>query len=136
MILQYCYEQAAFALKICESKKGNTLLFYESCQSEHILKLLAQSADLRSLCHPEIHGLWGNDNNSKREWVRCLYAYLVNGKNITDASKYLDIHRNTVIYRLDKISSILGVDVHTINKDKSFFYLISSKPHGGRIEIK
>ena len=125
MLLRYYFEQANFALAVCESSKSKPLMFYESCQREHILKLLSKTADLRSLCHPEILELWGRGDSNERELVHCLYAYLINGKNLAAAAKALRMHRSTFVYKVDKLSSILGEDLAELNLDKTFFYLLS-----------
>ena len=125
MLIRHYFEQANFALTACESSKGKTVMFYESCQREHILKLLSKTADLRSLCHPEILELWGRGDGNERELVHCLYAYLINGKNLAAAAKALRMHRSTFVYKVDKLSSILGEDFDKLTLDKSFFYIFS-----------
>jgi DNA-binding PucR family transcriptional regulator len=57
--------------------------------------------------------------------VRCLYYYLINGKNIAAAAKALFTHRTTLIYRLKKLSGILNADINILNSRQSFFLLLS-----------
>ncbi len=40
-----------------------------------------------------------------------LYIYLKNEKSLVLASKILNIHRSTLIYRLNKINEIIKVDL-------------------------
>jgi purine catabolism regulator len=48
------------------------------------------------------------------EMLQTLEAYLENDGRINDAAKQLFVHRNTVLYRMEKISELLGVDLHKI----------------------
>jgi len=101
------------------------LKLYEENQQAHILALLSQSIDLSSLCSPEIVELWSSGSEKNQELVKCLYAYSVNGKNLAETAKSMHIHRNTLIYRLSKIASILGEDLYKMNDRKAFFYVFS-----------
>jgi DNA-binding PucR family transcriptional regulator len=44
--------------------------------------------------------------------MRCLRAYLASGGEIKAAAKTLCMHRNSVSYKLQKIASIIDVDLH------------------------
>lgn len=41
---------------------------------------------------------------------KTVQAFLAGGLNLTDASEHLHIHRNTLIYRLDKTKKLIGLD--------------------------
>ncbi len=45
------------------------------------------------------------------ELLSSLRAFLDNNMNISEASKYLYIHRNTLLYRMDKFKKLTGLDV-------------------------
>lgn len=45
------------------------------------------------------------------EMMRTLEAYVARGCQVNEAAKELFIHRNTVLYRLEKIGELLGLDL-------------------------
>jgi|GEM_PF-718026 len=47
---------------------------------------------------------------SDRDLFKTTKAFLDCGMNLTDASKQLHLHRNTLIYRLKKVYSLIGLD--------------------------
>ncbi|MPM74597.1 hypothetical protein SDC9_121585 [bioreactor metagenome] len=49
-------------------------------------------------------------------------SFIENDLNISKTSSYLFLHRNTLIYRLEKIKEILGLDIKTF-KDAFIFYI-------------
>lgn len=54
------------------------------------------------------------------DMVKTIDVFLKSGLNITDASKRLYIHRNTLIYRLDKIEKYTGYDLRNFNEAMFF----------------
>jgi hypothetical protein len=132
MRLRYYYVQSCFAREQCGENAGTLFLYYEDCYHKHILKSLAQSADLRCFCHPKILALWDSGDEGRRELVRSLYQYLLNGGNIASTAEHLHVHRNTFIYRLHKLSEILDTDLKGLSPDQTFFYLFSCMIVGSR----
>ncbi|MFC5468013.1 PucR family transcriptional regulator [Cohnella suwonensis] len=51
------------------------------------------------------------DDDYATEMLHTLEAYFANEGYINDAAKQLFVHRNTVLYRLEKISELLSVDL-------------------------
>jgi hypothetical protein len=125
MNIQYYHIQSWFALEYCRTNAGKFLCCYDECYTKHILKSLAKANDLRCFCHPKILSLWTSGNEGNHELVRSLYYYLLNGRNIASTAESLHVHRNSFIYRLNKLSEILDADLKNINQDKMFFYLFS-----------
>ena len=52
-----------------------------------------------------------HDQKSGGELLRTLDAYIACGGSPLDTAQRLHAHRNTVLYRLDRIAELLGVDV-------------------------
>ena len=51
------------------------------------------------------------DQENKSYLTETLYTYLEESGNITQSAKRLFIHRNTLLYRIDKIETLLSVDL-------------------------
>ena len=45
------------------------------------------------------------------ELVKMVELFFINNLNIIQTSKMANIHRNTLVYRLDKINKLLGLDI-------------------------
>lgn len=125
MKMKFYKEQSSFALECTDPNSDRMLCFYNACHKDHIFRTLAGSSDLHCYCHPSISTLWDSNDEDKRQLVRCFGAYLQNGRNTMATAKALHIHRNTLIYRLNKLSSLLGVELDKIQNSEAFFYMFS-----------
>jgi hypothetical protein len=123
--LRYYYTQSKFAAAQCKPQLSPSICFYEDYQTEHVLQSLSLGADLRCFCHPGILSLWESGNEAQRELVHCLYHYFSNSKNISATAHAIHIHRNTLIYRLRKVSEILNVDIKQPSIKQEFLFIIS-----------
>jgi len=61
---------------------------------------------------PSLHKLIESDATHDTEYYKTLYCLMLNRGNLANTSKALFIHRNTLLYRIEKIQSIIGVDIH------------------------
>ncbi len=66
-----------------------------------------------------------NDVNSKisqldNEMIRTIEVFFECGLNLSDSAKALYIHRNTLIYRLDKIQKVTSYDIREFNNAMIF----------------
>jgi sugar diacid utilization regulator len=123
--LRYYYTQSTFAAAQCKSSLSPAICFYEDYQADHVLQTLSLGTDLRCFCHPGILSLWESGNELQRDLVHCLYHYFLNGKNISAAAEAIHIHRNTLIYRLNKAEEILNVDIKQPSEKQTFLFIIS-----------
>lgn len=58
------------------------------------------------------------------ELLATVNIFFDNSLNISTASKLGYMHRNTLVYRLDKLKSLIGLDVRTFNDAVVFGNLI------------
>jgi len=123
--LRYYYTQSKFAAAQCKPQLSPSICFYEDYQTDHVLQTLSLGSDLRCFCHPGILSLWESGSEAQRELVHCLYHYFSNGKNISATAHAVHIHRNTLIYRLGKVSEILNVDIKQPSLKQEFLFIIS-----------
>lgn len=66
------------------------------------------------------------------ELIHTAQAFFDNDLNLIQTSKQLIVHRNTLIYRLEKIKKLLNLDIRNFNDAVTLQVLISIK----RTEIK
>jgi hypothetical protein len=125
MNIRYYYTQSKFAATQCKQSLNPTFCLYENYQAYHVLNTLSAGADLRCFCHPGILLLWESGEEAQRDLVHCLYNYFLNGKNISAAADTLHIHRNTLIYRLNKAQEILNIDIKQPSPEQTFLFTMS-----------
>lgn len=81
---------------------------------QYIINVLSNSINLKTLCHPGILKLLNYDKENNTDYIKCVQTYLVNGCNLSQTGKDLFMHRNTLVYRLEKIQQMLEIDVEKL----------------------
>ena len=79
--------------------------------------------DLQDLIHPDLIRLDRLDPQRTSHYLETLYAFLLCGGNYTDTANYLGLHRNSLIYRMNRIQSIINSDLNDVHN--KHFLLIS-----------
>jgi purine catabolism regulator len=77
---------------------------------ESLLDELARSPDLapfRVLVEP----LYAHDLERRSDLVRTLRVYLASGANASEAADRLFLHRNSLLYRLERVRKLTGLDL-------------------------
>jgi DNA-binding PucR family transcriptional regulator len=69
---------------------------------------LADNPELRAFQRDVLGPLEASDAARRSEFVRTLDAFLRAGGNHMRAARDLNVHRNTLIYRLERIQELLG----------------------------
>jgi hypothetical protein len=124
MSIKYPYIQSKIAIMEGVKKDPHKLRYYfRDYYIDHIMNSLDNSTSLKSLCHPQVLKLKEYDKINNTEYVRCLFTYLQNGLNISQTARKLFIHRNTLIYRLNRITEIMEMD---LRREEELFHLLFS----------
>lgn len=101
------YEEATKSFKLYESNDWNLdFIEYDKIGFYKILFEVNNHDKLRNYCNSILGEILVNDKNL--ELLKTLRSYLRNNYNLINTSKELFIHRNTLIYRLNKIKDILN----------------------------
>lgn len=102
------YIQAQEAIRIASHVKANEVIaFYEELLIYHLLDSVNNRETLDELYTSALGRLIEYDKTNKTSLVETLEQYFQSGGNISDAAKNMYLHRNTFIYRFEKIKSIL-----------------------------
>ena len=78
--------------------------------AERLLGELARSPDLapfRELVRPLVE----HDRERRSDLVRTLRAYFASGANASEAADRMFLHRNSMLYRLERIQKLTGLDL-------------------------
>jgi PucR family transcriptional regulator, proline-responsive transcriptional activator len=115
------YNQSIKAIELGRHiNKESCLHYYENYLFEHMLSTCSEQQELYQFCHPSIFVLRDYDRKNNTSYLTFLYQYLENINNPRGVISALNIHRNTLKYRLDKIKGIMDVDL----KDSKQLFLL------------
>ena len=77
---------------------------------EHLKQVFLQKESADTFCHPKMKCLIRYDKKHNSELAYTLYIYLLHEQNISKTAAEMHMHRNSVIYRIRKIQSLIGED--------------------------
>lgn len=111
--LKAYYRQASKAYEIGEllKKEDNNLYNYDDISVFHFFSSIQNKNDLQILCHPAYYKLVDYDKINGTEYCRTIYEYILCANSLSVAAEKLFIHRNTMSYRISKISEITGLNL-------------------------
>lgn len=87
-----------------------------------LLDFANDRVNLLNYIHPAIRALHDHDIVHSSELVETLYAYMQNGTSTARTAKLLNLHKNTLLYRLGRIREITGNDLSS-GEDLFLFHL-------------
>ncbi|HEX2036764.1 MAG TPA: helix-turn-helix domain-containing protein [Chloroflexota bacterium] len=106
------YRQASQALAVARRLGGlHRVAYFGTLGVYRLLAAVSPTEELRSFYQETLGPLLAHDQKNGGELLRTLDAYVACGGSPLDAAQRLHTHRNTVLYRLDKIAELLAVDV-------------------------
>jgi sugar diacid utilization regulator len=124
--IQLYYKQAEIALDLGSRNTPMAHLYYFNAFVKHyILELSARELPASMVCAPELIKLRDYDLKHKAELLRTLSKYLQNQLSHTQTSIELAIHRSTLMYRLDRIRDISGLNIE--DSENQWYLLLSLK---------
>lgn len=119
--LEY-YFQAQMACSVANKLERKFVDMYSAAHIR-ITERIHAITDLQDLIHPDLIRLDHLDPQRTAHYLETLYAFLLCGGNYTDTANYLGLHRNSLIYRMNRIQSIIKSDLHDVHN--KHFLLIS-----------
>ncbi len=118
------YKQALRAIELGVCNKNEPGLFiYQNFYMQHIANIFTQKESEKTFCHPKLQLLLDYDKAHDSELAYTLYMFLISERNVSAAADAMYMHRNTIIYRLKKIDSLVQIDYSSFHERQ---YLILS----------
>ena len=118
------YMQALRAIELGISHdKSPNLFIYRDYYMQHISNLFLQKEASDIFCHPQLNRLQQFDEKHDTDYAFSLYIYLIHERNSVLAADALNIHPNTLRYRLKKIQEITNLNLDDAHERQ---YLIIS----------
>ena len=103
--------QSKEALAVANAKKEDfTFSIYSQCVLEDILSKIRSGIEPRNYIHPALPLLSALDQEAGTEYYLTLETYMKNMLDSSKSSANLNIHRNTLLYRINKIKDHTGID--------------------------
>jgi sugar diacid utilization regulator len=120
------YKQAELALRLGMRRNPQGRMFYfRDAKELLLLDNCLKELPATMVCAPEVLALKNYDHKHNTIYYETLYSYLRNNLRPVQTIKDLNIHRSTLIYRLEKIQKITGMDM--VNCDNQWYLLLSYK---------
>lgn len=109
---------AAVAIRYQKEREQRCLRF-DRYAPYYVIHLCEQSArksmgtkDILYLCHASVLTLTRYDRAFNSNLRDVLFTYLMNDRSISETSRQMFMHRNTTIYKLNKIQELIGDDLN------------------------
>lgn len=103
--LRKSYQDARLALEVGSRVWGPSQVYHIKRVGMFITLANTSQERKAELAHQILSPLLRDD-----QLYKTVQSFLGNGLNLTDAAERLHIHRNTLIYRLDKTKKLIGLD--------------------------
>lgn len=75
-----------------------------------------------SLCEVFLHEIYGDDipDHLDEETLNTINKFFENNLNVSETSRQLFVHRNTLVYRIEKLQKMTGLDIRTFDDALTF----------------
>lgn len=129
------YRQAVRAVDVgVFARKNENLFSYPDISPYYAVSLILRRSEPRDFCPDEIEIIQRYDAENNSELLHTLEKYLYYVDDPVSAAKSLNVHRNTLLYRINKIKELTGLDLS--NGDERFkvqLYLKIAEYHKNNI---
>ena len=102
------YLQTLFSLRYAGEKPG--IYPMEDVGLPYLLRLFQEQNRTQQLIHPALQALKQYDAEKNSELYDTLYQYLLQERSIIRTAQAIHIHKNSLMYRLQRIQSIIDID--------------------------
>jgi len=127
--LHQSYRQARRAIEIGRVFQSESSIYvYRSLMLERFL------SDLPADTAAHYHGLLFSRKTARlfnEEMLYTIEMFFRKDLNLSDAARQLYIHRNTLVYRLDKVQRLVGLDLRKFSDAVTFKMLLEMKKCSG-----
>ncbi|MFS8541465.1 MAG: helix-turn-helix domain-containing protein, partial [Tissierellales bacterium] len=103
------------ALRMCEENANVKVLSYDDLGVYKILSQEFLMEELEDFYNKTLKVLVDYDRKKSTELVKTLIAYFKYNGNLSKMSQYLYTHYNTVLYRINRIEEITGMNLNNPN---------------------
>ncbi|MFC5402659.1 PucR family transcriptional regulator [Cohnella soli] len=110
--LHRSFHEAQEALRLLQRLGDDrAIVHFEDLAGDHFLDSNIKPSEMESFVHKSLGAVSDHDRAFGTSFVATLDYYFKYNRNVTEAAKAMFIHRNTFIYRIDKIKELLHTDL-------------------------
>ena len=109
--LRDSYREARQALSMARRLANPNPLYFGELNVYRLLFLLERSPELENFCQEVIGALVEYDRAQGTDLIETLSAYFAHKGNLSQTAESLFVHRNTLLYRMERIREISGLDL-------------------------
>jgi len=105
--------------------KGDTISFYDRYKQLDMTTLAVAASDageLSAFARSAILEMRRYDRENGTEYVRTLWCYFRAHESLRLAAEMLFIHRNTIVYRLDRMKKLFGIELNSYGDNAQYYY--------------
>lgn len=110
--LKRSYVEAQEAIRVSQNvNPDGQVCFFDDFSVYHLLSSAVREDVLEEFCAEALGALMKSDRENGTEFIRTLEAYFNCNANSSLAAKRLFIHRNTFLYRIEKLKVLLHTEL-------------------------
>ena len=110
------FNQAVVSIKLAQRfGKTNEIFDYSDFHYYDLLYNYTGKIPLEYYCHPALQLVREYDRESRTELYRTLHTYLEHERNLRTTAEEMFIHRNTLLYRINRIIQLTGLNLDNVN---------------------
>jgi hypothetical protein len=118
--------QASAAVELGEAMNAAEHLFcYEEYAVFHMIDTCSKEYNIMSFCSPKALLVHEYDKKNNTDLLHTLYMYILKDKSLINSAKELRIHRNSLVYRLKRITDLF--DIQLENENEQLHLIMSYK---------
>ena len=116
MEVRRAYLQVKALYRMREYLPGDVSLYrYQDHSILHIGAVLCQNHDLEAFYHPYVLAIRDHDRQYHTDFLNTLREYLTYVDNPSLIARHLNIHKNTLYYRMNKLKEMFPIDLNDGN---------------------
>ncbi len=109
---RYSYRDAAQAMELAERLHTDLPLYIGDLGVYQLILSLSDREKLSEFCEKTLGPVSEYDTRQKGDLIKTLEAYFNCHGNLSKTAKMLIVHRNTLLYRINLINDIAGIDLN------------------------
>ncbi len=106
------YRQALLSAKMALRTGGTHRAVFNDYMPRPMIAALLEHEDAETFLHPALPAMYRYDQAHNTAYFQTLYEYLMNMLDKSAAAAMLELHKNTLQYRLNRISELFGLDLN------------------------
>lgn len=123
--IPYAYKQASIAADYSLKDSRKSYHYFRNDLYKYAADQISRELPMKAVCHPKIYEIYQYDISHGTQNLQTLRSYLECSCNISQAALDLYIHRNTMVYRLDKLKELFGEKLFTDYKTGELLFSIN-----------